>query len=112
MLNIKSKVNLIIKSQEATISDKTLSTSLASQGILVKDFVSRFNEMSLKFFKGLLLNTRVYIFDNREFNIFINGIFTPELIKLLSYQNKNIFLDKFNLYILLKYLIKYDNSCM
>jgi ribosomal protein L11 len=95
---IKSIITVRVYSGEAS-ADAPLGPLLGQYGILVSDFCIRFNNLTSIFEPGLLLNTKIILYSNMNYDIYILSIDVIYCIKYalniskLSPFGKRIFLS-------------------
>lgn len=88
---IKAILSLKIPAGEAT-SKAPLGPTLGQYGIPISDFCSQFNKMTSEYENGVLLVTRVILFADLGYEIFLDGLDVSHMLK------KTLMLEKFSPY--------------
>src|SRR6185312_17200900 len=77
---IKSIITVRIYAGEAS-AEAPLGPLLGQYGILISDFCTRFNMLTATFEQGLLLNVKIILYSNMNYDIYVLSIDVLFLIK-------------------------------
>lgn len=114
-LLIKSIITLRIPANEAS-AKAPLGPTLGQYGILISDFCERFNELTNIYTNGTLINTRIVLFGDLTYNIYLSKVdfiyFIKKVIVGFKFSpfGKRLYLNKSKLVKYITTPVLYESS--
>ena len=117
MIKLREKnigiIKINVPAQEATPSG-SISAALGQKGIKPMEFCKIFNETSINFTKGKIINVKVNLLSGKKFTLQIKGITTINLIKEIlgveKLNNDKISISQDQIYEIVKLKMQYLNT--